>query len=357
MSPETKRQSKRNGRQIALSIRISLRNSCTTSCKRNVTFPSVNLLFAYLCSVDYLAKMVMGNAGDIEGQVGPSGVKKFEENCEHNMELGQGGTLPNYPVPGIMDYAPSLPRPYQSPFNPEVLVTSMRGPTQIVRPQIHSLPQSIIENKEDSYGRWISAEITWNNAGNLVSVMGSWDNWQTIELLQHTGKSFTLRKVLPLGIHYCRFIVDGALACASDLPWICDGYGNGYNILNLQEEVQRVPSNVSAHLYEFESPPSPPSSYDNRLFTNEDFYQITKEGKVRELQPPELPPELEVAVLDKPPPPPNIHHSLSGPEVSQLNHLYTYRNDNDQFDAFTSTERFGQKCFTAVLFKPLPKTR
>lgn len=59
-------------------------------------------------------------------------------------------------------------------------MTSMRGPAQIVHPQIHSLPQSIIENKEDSYGRWISAEITWNNAGNLVSVMGSWDNWQTM---------------------------------------------------------------------------------------------------------------------------------------------------------------------------------
>lgn len=54
------------------------------------------------------------------------------------------------------------------------------------------------------------------------------------EPLQRTGENFTVTKVLPVGIHYYRFIVDGALVCASDLQWVCDDYGNHYNILNLQ---------------------------------------------------------------------------------------------------------------------------
>jgi hypothetical protein len=151
-------------------------------------------------------------------------------------------------------------------FNFQVLVTSILGPAQIVQSQIHSLPQSIMDNKDKFYGRWISAEITWNCAGNSVAVLGSWDNWQTMyhsfsfskleldsflffdsilwyaelssvsisEPLQRTGENFTVTKVLPVGIHYYRFIVDGALVCASDLQLICDDYGNRYNILNLQ---------------------------------------------------------------------------------------------------------------------------
>ncbi|XP_059451644.1 SNF1-related protein kinase regulatory subunit beta-2-like [Corylus avellana] len=289
----------------------------------------------------------MGNAGDRKGQGGPSGVKKPEEKCEHYMEFGQGGTLLNYHVPGLVVYSPSHnPRAYQSPSNPEVLVSS-----------IHTLPQSIMDNKDKFYGRWISAEITWNCAGNSVAVLGSWDNWQTIEPLQRTGENFTVTKVLPVGIHYYRFIVDGVLVCASDLQLICDDYGNRYNILNLQEEVLKAPSNGPAHLSEFECPPSPPSSYDNRFFTDEDFYYRTKEGKFRELQPPQLPPQLVEAFLDKPSSSADIHHSLSRPEFSQLNHLYTQQTDGDQYVAITSTQRFGNKYVTAILFKPLPETK
>lgn len=125
----------------------------------------------------------------------------------------------------------------------------------------------------------------------------------------------------------------------------------------LQEEVLKVPSNGPAHLSEFECPPSPPSSYDNKFFTDKDFYYRTKEGKVLELQPPQLPPQLEGSFLDKPSSSADIHHSLSRPGFSQLNHLYTQRKDGDQYVAFTSTQRFGNKYVTAILFKPLPETK
>ncbi len=40
--------------------------------------------------------------------------------------------------------------------------------------------------------------------------------------------------LLPVGIHYYCFIVDGELKCASNLQWACNHYGDHYNILYLQ---------------------------------------------------------------------------------------------------------------------------
>lgn len=55
------------------------------------------------------------------------------------------------------------------------------------------------------------------------------------ELLQRTGNGgFYIIKLLPPGEYRYLFIVDGYLRCAPDLPWICDGSGNAYNVLDLQ---------------------------------------------------------------------------------------------------------------------------
>lgn len=56
----------------------------------------------------------------------------------------------------------------------------MLGPAHVMQSQVHSSPHSVIYNKDDFNERWISVEITWNYAGNLVAVMGSWDSWQTM---------------------------------------------------------------------------------------------------------------------------------------------------------------------------------
>ncbi|KAG6663008.1 SNF1-related protein kinase regulatory subunit beta-2-like isoform X1 [Carya illinoinensis] len=302
--------------------------------------------------------MVMGKPGGRKGRADPSAAKKFEENREQSVELAQDrAPLTNYAeVP--MVHSPSHDPRLPFMFNPEVLVTPWLGPGQVVPSQVHSLPQSITDNKDDFIGRWISVEITWKYAGNLVAVVGSWDNWQIMEPLLHGGKNLTVTKVLPAGTHYCCFIVDGVLGCAPDLQWVGDAYGNRYNIISLQEDVLKSTANGPANLPEFEHPPSPPLSYDNRFFTNEDFWHKTKEGKVCEVLPPELPPQLEDVVLDwslLDKPSSLTNHCLPRPEFAQLNHLYTRK--DDQYVAFSSTQRMGDKYVTAILYKALPKTK
>uniref|UniRef100_A0A2N9GSQ1 AMP-activated protein kinase glycogen-binding domain-containing protein n=1 Tax=Fagus sylvatica TaxID=28930 RepID=A0A2N9GSQ1_FAGSY len=188
---------------------------------------------------------------------------------------------------------------------------------QFIQSQVHALPQSTMDNKDKFIRRLISVEITWNYGGNSVGVVGSWNNWQNMEFLQHTETNVTVTMALPVGIHYYCFIVDGALTYASNLECVRDNYGDHYNILYLQEDVLKAPGNGFANLSEFESPPSPPSSYDNKFFTDKDFYYRTKEGKVREIQPPELPPQLAEAVLDMPSCSSDAYHSLPRPQFSQ----------------------------------------
>ena len=53
------------------------------------------------------------------------------------------------------------------------------------------------------------------------------------EMLQSLGKEFVIIKTLPSGIYHYRFMVDGWLTCAPDLPWVCDDSGNSYNVLDL----------------------------------------------------------------------------------------------------------------------------
>lgn len=85
--------------------------------------------------------------------------------------------------------------------------------------------------------------------------------------------------------------------------------------------------------------------------------QKTKGGKVCEVLPPDLPPQLDVvldmALFDKPLP--LIDHNLPRPEFTQLNHLFARK--NDQYVVFSSTQRIGNKYVTAILYKPLPKTK
>ncbi|KAM4071274.1 hypothetical protein ACB094_11G049700 [Castanea mollissima] len=262
--------------------------------------------------------MVMGNnAGVRNDGTGCSGAKNLEDNHDHLMDSTQGYGM--VPMP-IVHCPPHNHIAYQPPFI-------------------------------------FNSEITWNYGGNSVGLVGSWSNWQTMEFLEHAVKNATVTMALPVGIHYYCFIVDGVLTYASNLDWICDNYGDHYNILYLQEDVLQAPSKGLANLSDFESPPSPPSSYDNKFFTDKDFYYRTKEGNICEIQPPELPPQLEEVILDMPSCSFDVYHSLPRPQFSQVNHLYGHKENEDQYVIVSSTERFADKYITTILYKPAFKTK
>ena len=101
-----------------------------------------------------------------------------------------------------------------------------------------------------------------------------------------------------------------------------------------------VPANANGgpDLSEFECPPSPPSSYNNQLFSFDEL----------EIEPPNPPQQLEEALVDMPP----------VPNHTQLNHLYCSKtNDADQSVMVNSTERFGARYVTRAVYKAASKTK
>lgn len=143
---------------------------------------------------------------------------------------------------------------------------------------------------------------------------------------------------LGLAILYCRsllimvksILIKELFACPV-LIWI-------YIEIVLQTPVSELPESLS----EFEFPPSPPSSYDNQCFNDDDFSR----------PPPDLPPQLRETVLNEPSCCTSGHQSGVQPRHTELNHLYQ-NNVGGEFMALGSTFKFCEKYVTMLLFKPL----
>ncbi|XVF81431.1 hypothetical protein PTKIN_Ptkin15bG0154300 [Pterospermum kingtungense] len=181
--------------------------------------------------------------------------------------------------------------------------------------------------------------ITWCFGGKQVAITGSWDNWRTIEPLHSLGKDFIIMKLLPLGVYHYHFIVDKLMRYDPNLPCEFDDSGNAYNILDLQEFVPEATESLS----EFESPPSPISSYNNQPLTAGDFNKA----------PPELPPQLPKTLLDQQSLIGRSHKSSARPSHTLLNHLYKQDGYDGKSVALCTTHRFLSKYVTVVLYKPL----
>ncbi|XP_022759848.1 SNF1-related protein kinase regulatory subunit beta-2-like [Durio zibethinus] len=181
--------------------------------------------------------------------------------------------------------------------------------------------------------------IAWCFGGKKVAITGSWDNWRTIEPLHSLGKEFIIMKMLPSGVYHYYFIVDDVMTYDPNLPWEFDESGGAYNILDLQEFVPEAPESLS----EFESPPSPISSYDNQSLNDDDFSK----------PPPELPPQLRTKLLDEQSFVIRSHGFSRRPSHTLLNHLYRQDGDDGQSVALCTTHRFLQKYVTVVLYKSL----
>ncbi|CAK7349131.1 unnamed protein product [Dovyalis caffra] len=283
--------------------------------------------------------MVMGNAsGKSDGEgTSSSGVKY---GVEEGYEQAHGGVAPvrYHHSQGV--YAEAQPMVHSPPHNPGGYLQ----PPLLFTPQVPMAPLlrsgeiTHVPNYTDVVPENPRAVmITWSFEGKQVAVTGSWDNWNRRETLQRIGKDFTIMKTLPAGVYHYRFIVDENFRHVPDLPWECDDSGNAYNILDVQEYVPEALESMS----EFESPPSPVSSYNNESLNDTDF------GKL----PPDIPPQLQVTPLSEQSSAANGYQSQQRPRNSVLNHLYIQNNHGEPV-ALSSTNRFLQKYVTVVLYKP-----
>ncbi|XP_023529723.1 SNF1-related protein kinase regulatory subunit beta-2-like isoform X5 [Cucurbita pepo subsp. pepo] len=285
---------------------------------------------------------LMDNAEGSKNRDDLSGVHKFEENHDQRMDCTEDAIQNSHHTRTFTDSRIQISP--QSLGSPQYATVSLSSPGLMLLPQPQSVPQSAAAFIENVFHETRSrVRISWNHGGNQVAIVGSWDNWQSRELLQNTGEKFVVVKTLPVGIYHYHFIVDGWLVYAPDLPWSRNDSGNAYNILDLPGYVSELPESM----FEFETPPSPPSSYDNQYFNEDDF------GR----PPPELPPQLQGTILNDP------SSSVDGrplpvtPQNTELNHLYLQRNVQDQFLALGSSQRIHEKYYTMFLFKPLSRTR
>ncbi|KDP29930.1 hypothetical protein JCGZ_18499 [Jatropha curcas] len=256
---------------------------------------------------------------------------------------GEGSHV-GYYAPGAyaeaepMAHSPSnSPTRYQQPLlslSPQVPAAR---PSEVMHFHNYDWVQNTIDYRDAFSEKLNPVMITWSYGGKQVAVTGSWDNWDKRQPLHRSGKDFVILKMLPSGVFRYHFIVDELLRYAPDLPLECDDSGIAYNILDVQEDVPEAPES----LLEFENPPSPVTSYNNESLDDNDFSK----------QPPDIPPQLQLTLLNDRSSAVESQQSLPRPRHAVLNHLYI-QNNQAQPVALGSTGRFLQKYVTVVLYKP-----
>lgn len=184
----------------------------------------------------------------------------------------------------------------------------------------------------------VPVAITWTQGGSVVEVEGSFDGWQTRTQLHRSGnREFSVIKSFPPGVYQYKFIVDGEWMYAPDQPAMYDEMGNVNNVLEVQEYVPEILDNLD----HFAVPSSPKESYDDYLFYGEDFSK----------EPPAMPPQLKLTLLNMPPIPyaPNL---LPRPQHVVLNHAYVDQSKANQgLSVIGTTHRYRAKYVTIVLMK------
>ncbi|KAJ4730227.1 SNF1-related protein kinase regulatory subunit beta-2-like [Melia azedarach] len=283
----------------------------------------------------------MGNASGRQDGEGTSGVKKREEDgYEQPMELGQGEAHISYHAHGDGVFLDTM---VNSPRCPRVLQNPAMFASEVSMEPFSGVEENWNYYHEVSHEKPEAVMIAWSDGGKQVAVTGSWDNWENVEPLWPMGDDFTIIKMLLPGVYHYHFIVDEQLRFDPDLPWGRNELGSAYNILELKEHVPEALQTMS----EFESPPSPISSYDNQSLSDGDFAK----------PPPDLPPHLQMTLLNRPSSSTASDQSPPMPELTTLNHLYIQNSDGNsdgrqQPVALGSTFRFRQKFVTVVLYRP-----
>ncbi|KAJ0977962.1 hypothetical protein J5N97_013436 [Dioscorea zingiberensis] len=272
----------------------------------------------------------MGNASAKEAEIGGA-----DEAAGSDGELPDGRVRRAGSSDSMGDTPPESPGRSLSPlmFAPQVPVAPLvRGAeispvfNHLQMNDSHVFPNAPLE-------KGIPTLIMWSHGGNDVLVEGSWDNWTARKALHRSGMDHSILLVLPSGVFQYRFIVDGEQRYIPDLPHVDDETGHISNLLDVHEY---VPDNLQS-VSQFEPPPSPDSTYNQRFPADEDFAK----------EPLALPPHLHVTVLGK-------EDAATKPPHIILNHLFIEKGWAPQsLVALGVTHRFQSKYATVVLYKPM----
>ena len=239
-------------------------------------------------------------------------------------------TLPLFP-PRRAETASFLlknPRRPQIPISPNAPSAIQSAGGFGVAPDLSAIPEPTT---------LVPVAVNWTQGGSVVEVEGSFDNWQSRQALHRSGnREFAIVKMLPPGVYQYKFIVDGEWKYAPDQPAMYDEMGNVNNVLEVQEYVPEILDSLDSFL----APSSPPESYNNALFTPEDFAK----------EPPACPPHLHLTLLNVPqiPDAPNL---LPRPMHTVLNHVFHDKSQQGGVSVMGTTHRYRSKYVTLVYFR------
>ncbi|PKA48147.1 SNF1-related protein kinase regulatory subunit beta-1 [Apostasia shenzhenica] len=251
--------------------------------------------------------------------------------------LRGGGARRSRSLEAMGSSPPESPSRSRSPlmFAPQVPVAPLQRASDAPSGFNHYWMNDPYVTSDPPLEKGIPVLITWNFGGTNVLVEGSWDNWTSRKALQRSGKDHSILLVLPSGVYQYRFFVDGQWRYIVDLPSVANEMGH-FNIIDVNEYVPEDLQSVG----EFESPPSPDSSYGHMLPVDEDFAK----------EPPTVPPQLHLTVLGTQQP---DDQAIVNPQHVVLNHLFIEKGWSSQsLVPLGFTHRFQSKYVTVVLYKP-----
>ncbi|KAG6501683.1 hypothetical protein ZIOFF_041566 [Zingiber officinale] len=319
----------------------------------------------------------MGNASGRDGMEESDSDDPFSRSRSY---AGSNSNDTRYVRSADSFWPPERPSRSRSPlmFAPQVPVPPLPGasdPPPIFDQRWTNEPDQQFDGPLE---KGIPTLITWNRGGNTVLVEGSWDDWTSRKPLQRSGKDHAILLVLPSGVYHYKFIIDGQPRHMPDLPFVTDEMGNIINLLDVHVSAflhcrktnssfklailtsvsakmrellantfsftqDHVPENVES-ISEFDSPPSPVSSYTWSPPADEDFAK----------EPPAVPPHLRLTVLETQ----NTDEASLTPEHVGLNHLCIEKGSSSSSQSVVGlglTHRFRSKYVTVVLYRPVQR--
>ncbi|RKP00229.1 hypothetical protein CXG81DRAFT_1859, partial [Caulochytrium protostelioides] len=202
--------------------------------------------------------------------------------------------------------------------------------------------------------------VNWAQAGHVVYITGTFNQWKQKVRLSKSTTDFTAVIDMPPGMHMLKFIVDDEWKCSEDLPVACEADGNLVNYLQVSDETGEQQQDGLDDLARFgetdwdvPKPVTPPLSHSPLgTYTNEipaylsamhqpqppSILRGSKQAaaeqaaaaaaaasppKLPQEPPPHLPPHLEKVILNAPMLDDHDPSTLGVPQHVNLNHLYT----------------------------------
>jgi len=199
-------------------------------------------------------------------------------------------------------------------------------------------PEDILDTSAKDCEEYLPITFVWSHGGTQVRMVTSADAWTTETLLQRSVSNsgtveFHAVVDLPPGLHWYKFVVDGTWACARDQPFKRELEGGYVNYIHVRSFSMQ--SLVSEKLQET----------NEEWGTSFNFEHLS--GSL-----PQAPPHLGAILLNVKPSAIRANEWDTMPSHCVHGHLYLEQTTTDDIMALGTTERYRDKSYTTVMYRP-----